>query len=119
MRPSTRHVRVPDVWFGNNSELKGPKVNGVNQGGVFYIVAPKLNGDVSHEKGIFLPNAIMVGRTDPEDTTGYAVVNGWLFGESIDEIDTYRLEVGVVHNLEFAGIATNNTSARSIRIFGN
>jgi len=120
--PAERHVKVPEDWFTENDfqNVGGNEVLGVPQGGIFHLVPEQGGGGAtSHTKTNFLPAGILIGVAQDNDTDAtYAVINGWLWGETILELDTYRLAIGVVHPLRFAGFVFNNTSARSIRFLG-
>ena len=66
-----------------------------------------------------MPQGILIGEAQDNDTDAtYAVINGWLHGEALPQLDTYRLAIGVVHPLVFAGMVYNNTTARKIKFLG-
>jgi len=111
--PAERHVKVPEDWFKDND----PETYG-GTGGTYYIKPRQGSPAVSHVKTNFVCAGVIIGRCDGDEDANYAVINGWLHGESENECDTYRLALGVAHPLRFAGFRFNNTSARSIRFIG-
>ena len=74
-----------------------------------------LNGNMTE----FRPAATSCNSSSnqTEETAGYAYIHGWLVGENEEMADTYKIISGIVDGRAFAGIYSNGTTARGIKVY--
>jgi hypothetical protein len=94
-----RSIRIGNDWFEDNI------------GETFYIGPLPKSGAISHNKGTFVPQRILLNGA-----ANYEQVEGILWDENETDFQVYTLEVGRVHPLAFRAIRESKTTAREISI---
>jgi len=66
----------------------------------------------------FRPQAVICNSSSDETQQlgGYAFVRGFLFGENVEFVDTYRIPIGQPVGLAFRVVYANGTTARGLKL---
>lgn len=104
-----RHVSFDDTWLAAGTGVKT------------YMDLPYGDGTqlVSTNRADFRPQGIIVNSSSDatQQTFGYAMIRGYLWGENDQFADTYRVPLGVPVGLAFRAIYAAGTTARGIKLF--
>ena len=103
---------MPRGAFSGSRKLAVPDAFLVAGAGAIDFKDLSVGGPDFRPQGIQIDSSSSVG----EETAGYCVVRGILYGENDDMVDDYRLHTRMAHGLAFRKIWATGTTGRGIKL---